>query len=544
MTADIKQRSITVTKDAKVASKDEFADANIPDDYVSRVLATEKPLPPVTIKNILSEIQWVSFLALTITPLLAIYGLFTTSWNSYTAAWAFVYYFLTGLGITAGYHRLWAHRAYNASSPLQYFLACMGSGAVQGSIHWWARGHRAHHRYTDTDLDPYGAHFGLFWSHLGWMLVKPRRKPGVADISDLRKNPVIKFQHKFYIPMLLFFGFGLPTLVAGLGWNDWRGGFFFAGMLRLVFVHHSTFCVNSLAHYLGEATFDNKMTPRDHFFTALVTVGEGCHNYHHQFPMDYRNAVQWYQFDPTKWFIASMHKIGLASHLKTFPDNEVKKGRLAMQLQKAHEFGQQLEWPKSSAHLPVISWDDFVEESKARPLIVVHGFIHDVSSFLDEHPGGRHLLTGKIGKDATTAFLGGVYDHSNAAHNLLSMMRVGVLDGGYQLAKDELAKAERENRATGTSANRPAGAPPSPVTSDDEDFAGPATPTDETPMAATTTVAAASEQLKAQQSAEQVKSINDKAATYVTPGEAYIIVKRGELKANAKVDGTKFGRLL
>ncbi|CDU24496.1 probable stearoyl-CoA desaturase [Sporisorium scitamineum] len=544
MSAELKQRSTTATKGAQAAPREEFADANIPDDYVSRVLATERPLPPIQLKNILGEIQWVSFLALTVTPALAIYGLFTTSFNKYTAAWAFVYYFMTGLGITAGYHRLWAHRAYNASYPLQYFLACMGSGAVQGSIHWWSRGHRAHHRYTDTDLDPYGAHFGLFWSHLGWMLVKPRRKPGVADISDLRKNPVIKFQHKFYIPMLLFFGFGFPTLVAGLGWNDWRGGFFFAGMLRLVFVHHSTFCVNSLAHYLGEATFDNKMTPRDHFFTALVTVGEGYHNFHHQFPMDYRNAVQWYQFDPTKWFITTMSKLGLASHLKTFPDNEVRKGRLAMQLQKIHEEGKDLKWPKSSSHLPVISWDDFVEESKTRPLMVVHGFIHDVSSFLDEHPGGRHLLIGKIGKDATTAFLGGVYDHSNAAHNLLSMMRVGVLDGGYQLAKDEIAKAERENRALGTSSNRPAGAPPSPVTSDDEDFAAPATPTDETPMTTTTTVAAASEQLKAQQSAEGIKSINPKAAAYVTPGEAYTVVKRGELKANAKVDGTKFGRFL
>ena len=78
-------------------------------------------------------------------------------------------------GITAGYHRLWAHRAYNASKPLQYFLAIAGAGAVEGSIKWWSRGHRAHHRYTDTALDPYNAHEGFFFSHIGWMLVKPRR---------------------------------------------------------------------------------------------------------------------------------------------------------------------------------------------------------------------------------------------------------------------------------------------------------------------------------------------------------------------------------
>lgn len=92
------------------------------------------------------------------------------------------------LGITAGYHRLWAHRSYNASKLLQYALAVLGAGAVEGSIRWWARGHRAHHRYTDTDLDPYNAHKGLLWSHTGWMLLKPRQKPSVADVSDLSKK--------------------------------------------------------------------------------------------------------------------------------------------------------------------------------------------------------------------------------------------------------------------------------------------------------------------------------------------------------------------
>jgi stearoyl-CoA desaturase (delta-9 desaturase) len=78
----------------------------------------------------------------------------------------------------------------------------------------------------------------------------------------------------------------------------------------------STFCVNSLAHYLGETPFDDKHTPRDHVITALVTIGEGYHNFHHQFPMDFRNAIRWYQYDPTKWFISVMSFFGLASHLK------------------------------------------------------------------------------------------------------------------------------------------------------------------------------------------------------------------------------------
>jgi len=359
---------------------------------------------------------------------------------------------MTGLGITAGYHRLWAHRSYNASKPLQYLLANWGAGAVQGSIRWWSRGHRAHHRYTDTKLDPYSAHEGFWWAHVGWMLVKPRGKIGVADISDLTRNPVVRWQHNNYLALLFLNALVIPTVVAGLGWGDWWGGLFYAGAARLVFVHHSTFCVNSLAHWLGETPFDNKHTPKDHFITALVTVGEGYHNFHHQFPMDFRNAIKWYQYDPTKWFIFTMNKLGLASHLQKFPDNEIKKGQYTMKLQMLAQQTDKIQWPKSSNDLPVISWEDFQAEAKERSLVAIHGFIHDVSSFIDDHPGGAHLIKRAIGTDATTAFFGGVYDHSNAAHNLLAMMRVGVLDGGMEVEHLKLQRiASAESIASGLS---------------------------------------------------------------------------------------------
>ncbi|KAG7529417.1 hypothetical protein FFLO_05689 [Filobasidium floriforme] len=427
------------------------SDLDVPDNYVTRTIETQKRLPPVTMANWHKNIQWVSFLALTVTPALTIYGLFNVKWNTYTAIWSVVYYFVTGLGITAGYHRLWAHRSYTASRPLEYILACAGAGAVQGSIKWWSRGHRAHHRYTDTSLDPYSAHEGFWWAHVGWMIFKPRTKIGVADISDLTRSKVVRWQHNNYLSLLLVMGLFFPMGVAGLGWGDWKGGFFFAGAARLLFVHHSTFCVNSLAHWLGEHTFDDKHTPRDHFITALVTIGEGYHNFHHQFPMDYRNAIKWNQYDPTKWFIATAQLLGLASHLKKFPDNEIKKGIYTMQLQKLAQAGEVIEWPTDSNHLPVVSWDDFVDESKNRALIAVHGFIHDVSSFMDDHPGGQHALKKFIGKDATTAFYGGVYDHSHAAQNLLAMMRVGCLEGGMEV--EHLKQKVRERSLSGSSAN-------------------------------------------------------------------------------------------
>ncbi|KIY71476.1 delta 9-fatty acid desaturase protein [Cylindrobasidium torrendii FP15055 ss-10] len=406
-------------------------DLNVPENYVLHTLTNTKPLPPIKLSNLHNELQWLSVIILTTIPTLAIVGVYHTTLKWQTFVWAFAFYFFSGLGITAGYHRLWAHRSYNASKFLEYVLVIAGASAVQGSVHWWSRGHRAHHRYTDTDLDPYNAHRGFWYSHIGWMLLKPRRKPGVADVSDLKKNKVIMWQHRWYLPLIITTTFVLPTAVAHYGWNDAWGGLVYAGLVRLTFVHHSTFCVNSLAHWIGESPFDDKHTPKNHMLTAFVTVGEGYHNFHHQFPMDYRNAIRWYQYDPTKWFIWTMSKLGLAWQLKTFPENEIQKGVLTMHMKKLRDMQEKLTWPESTAHLPVVTYESWQEQSAKRPLVLISGFIHDLSGFLEEHPGGAHLVKRFIGKDATTAFFGGVYDHSNAAHNLLAMKRVGVLSGGH-----------------------------------------------------------------------------------------------------------------
>ncbi|GBE87555.1 delta 9-fatty acid desaturase protein [Sparassis latifolia] len=423
-------RTATLKEDVPV-------DLGVPENYVSWTIKNQKPLPPITWSSLYKELNYLSLAILTITPSIAIWGAFHVKMRTETFWWCVVYYFITGLGITAGYHRLWAHRSYNASKPLEYFFAMAGAGAVEGSIRWWSRGHRAHHRYTDTELDPYDANKGFWWSHVGWMLVKPRRKPGVADVSDLSKSEVVRWQHRWYLQLIVTFGFLFPTFVAGIFWGDWWGGFVYAGAARLTFVHHSTFCVNSLAHWIGETPFDDKHTPKDHMLTAFVTNGEGYHNFHHQFPTDYRNAIKWYQYDPTKWFIWTCAKLGLASHLKKFPENEVRKGQLTMQLKRLRETQEGLVFAPDANDLPIVNWETFQKQSTKRPLVVVAGFIHDLSSFIDDHPGGRHLIAKNIGRDATTAFFGGVYDHSNAAHNLLSMMRVGVLAGGMQHGLDD-----------------------------------------------------------------------------------------------------------
>lgn len=116
----------------------------------------------------------------------------------------------------------------------------------------------------------------------------------------------------------MFTGFIVPALVTGLGWGNWRGGILYGGSLRIIITWHSTFCVNSLAHWAGEQPFNDRNSPRNHIFTAIITLGEGYHDFHHKFPSDYRNGIEWYQIDPTKWIIWIWKQLGLASNLKKF----------------------------------------------------------------------------------------------------------------------------------------------------------------------------------------------------------------------------------
>jgi stearoyl-CoA desaturase (Delta-9 desaturase) len=330
---------------------------------------------------------------------------------------------------------------------LKIYLAAVGAGAVEGSARWWSREHRAHHRYTDTDKDPYSVRKGLLYAHMGWMVFKQNpKRVGRTDITDLNEDPVVIWQHRNYLKVVITMALVVPTVVAGLGWGDWLGGYLYAGILRYFFVQQATFCVNSLAHWLGDQPFDDRNSPRDHFVTALVTLGEGYHNFHHEFPSDYRNGIEWHQYDPTKWMIWVWKQLGLAYDLKEFRQNEIDKGRVQQLQKKLDQKRVQLDWGIPLDQLPVVNWDDFVTEAKnGKALVAVAGVIHDVTDFIKDHPGGKALITSAIGKDATAIFNGGVYNHSNAAHNLLSTMRVGVLRGGCEVEIWKRAQGENKD---------------------------------------------------------------------------------------------------
>lgn len=270
--------------------------------------------------------------ALTLVPAWGVYQGYTlTQW-----LWALAFLYLNGLSITAGYHRLWAHKAYEAHPALKWFFALWGAGALQNSILIWASDHRRHHRHVDdNDRDPYSAGRGLWFSHMGWMLRNyPSGENDFSNARDLERDPVVMFQHRHYVALTTFMNLGLPLL---LGWwlGDIIGTLLLVGLLRLVLNHHFTFFINSLAHFWGTRPYTEENSARDNPVLAFLTYGEGYHNYHHLFQNDYRNGIRWYHWDPTKWLISLCARVGLARRLQRVPDFRIQRAILDTQFARA-----------------------------------------------------------------------------------------------------------------------------------------------------------------------------------------------------------------
>jgi len=377
------------------------------------------------------EINWLHTAMLTGIPAIALYVLFTTSLRIEPLILSVIMYFWSGLRITAGYHRLWSHRAYQATWIVRFLLCLGGAAAFEGSAKWWCRNHRAHHRYTDTNKDPYNAKRGFFYSHLGWMLMKQKASSiGFANITDLQKDPMIVWQHKYYLHISLGVGVVLPVLIGAL-WGDMRGAYFYAVAARVFFVHHATFFVNSLAHTLGDKTFSDLHTAFDSFVTAILTLGEGYHNYHHEFPSDYRNGIKFYHYDPTKWLIKGLSLFGQTFNLKAMSEEEIEKARLQMQQRHIDVETAKLKLGKKFEDMPSLSWEEINQRiANGEKLVVIDDIVHDVSSFVHEHPGGRQTLLNYVGTDATSFFEGreGTHAHSKEARKYLFAMRVARLN--------------------------------------------------------------------------------------------------------------------
>ena len=162
--------------------------------------------------------------------------------------------------------------------------------------------------------------------------------------------------------------------------------------------------------------------------TALITFGEGYHNYHHEFPHDYRNGIKWYHYDPTKWIIRLLSMFGLCSRLIRFPDNEIRKAELQVRQAELDEVKKTIDWGQEVSTLSTMDWATVNKRvSEGEKLVVIDGLVHKIDDFISMHPGGEKILEFWNGRDATLAFSGEVYKHSKGARNLLAHFRVAKL---------------------------------------------------------------------------------------------------------------------
>ncbi len=272
---------------------------------------------PVTLFLILNPIS-----CMVLVPLYYIFDEF--SWS--LIAFALIFGAITNLSITAGYHRLFSHKSYDAHPIVKIIFLLIGASAWQGSALKWSSDHRRHHSFIDGDKDPYNFHRGFFFAHMGWMLLKETVDQPI-QAPDLQKDKWVYLQDKYYVPVAIFMGYIFPGLIGMMLGSFW-GGLIIGGALRIVLTQQSTFFVNSLCHTLGRQTYSKEISARDSLFVAFLTHGEGYHNFHHTFQIDYRNGIRWYHWDPTKWTIQMLSLLGLAKKLRMISNAEILKARL------------------------------------------------------------------------------------------------------------------------------------------------------------------------------------------------------------------------
>ncbi len=240
-----------------------------------------------------------------------------------------VFYVLTALGVTIGFHRLFSHRSFKTARPIRVVLAVFGSMAVQGPIIRWVADHRRHHQFSDHEGDPHSPHLqegtgyltmlrNLWYAHVGWLFDRDKTSIRIYA-ADLLHDGLVRSVDRHYAAWLVL-SLAAPALAGWALTSSLTGAlsaFLFAGLARIFVLQHVTWSVNSICHYFGSQPFATEDESRNNWVMALLALGEGWHNNHHAFPGSARQGLRWWQFDPSYLVIVLLEKLGLAERVKT-----------------------------------------------------------------------------------------------------------------------------------------------------------------------------------------------------------------------------------
>ncbi|XP_054159352.1 acyl-CoA desaturase 1-like [Oppia nitens] len=272
-----------------------------------------------------SQIKWSNVLFLSAMHILAIYGYYhciVSPIKVLTVSFIYIISCASGIGILVGSHRLWAHKSFKARWPLRLALMIMQTVSVNGSIYSYVRDHRTHHKWSDSVADPKNSNRGFFFAHIGWWLLK--KDPKVIECGrklrydDLWSDPIVRFQHRFYTPLVIVFCFILPAVIPLIWSEDLLTAFVSCVGIRAVVVLHHMWTVNSIAHIFGDRYYDKRLRPTENKLVVYMSMGEGSHNYHHAFPWDYTTSYyKWYEsYNLATLVIVISSLVGLAYDLK------------------------------------------------------------------------------------------------------------------------------------------------------------------------------------------------------------------------------------
>jgi stearoyl-CoA desaturase (delta-9 desaturase) len=221
-----------------------------------------------------------------------------------------VTYYLRMFGITGGYHRYFAHRAYKASRVFQFVLAWLGCSALQKGPLWWAGHHRGHHRHSDTPDDPHSPHETTFWwSHVGWIMSEEHTETPWDSIQDWSRYPELRWLDRYHwIPGVVL---AVACYLIG-GWSGLVWGF----VVSTILVYHATFSINSLSHLFGKRRYATPDDSRNNFLLALITLGEGWHNNHHHYQSSANQGFFWWEVDISYYTLRVLSCFGLVWELR------------------------------------------------------------------------------------------------------------------------------------------------------------------------------------------------------------------------------------